>query len=107
MMIFLLVAAALVAIAPLLAAVLVTVASLREDAAKSLAGRPRGPLQAVARRLLQASVGGGSGSAQRRLRVAELLPGWRIRPPRPGPDQAGPVPVTVPSTSAADLTPAD
>jgi len=107
MMIFLLVGAALVAGAPLVAAVLVTVASIREDAAKSLAGRPRGLLQAAARRLLQASVGGGSESALRRLRVAELLPGWRIRSPRPGREPASPVPVTVSSPSASDLTPAD
>ena len=52
-MIFLLIAAALVAGAPLVAALLVSVASIREDAAKSLAGRPPGPLARAARRLLQ------------------------------------------------------
>lgn len=56
-MIFLIVAAALVAGAPVLAAVLVSVASVREDVAKSLAGHPPGPVTAVARRLLRASVG--------------------------------------------------
>lgn len=51
-MIFLLVVAAVVVAAPLAAAVLVTVASLREDSARSLTGRPPGLLAAVARRLL-------------------------------------------------------
>jgi hypothetical protein len=51
-MIFLLVVAAVVVAAPLAAAVLVTVASLREDSARSLAGRPPGVLAAIARRLL-------------------------------------------------------
>jgi hypothetical protein len=51
-MIFLLVVAAVVVAAPLAAAVLVTVASLREDSARSLAGRPPGLLTAIARRLL-------------------------------------------------------
>ena len=68
-MIFLLVAAALVAGAPLVAAVLVSVASVREDAAKSLAGHPPGLLSGAVRRLLQASVGG-SGPLQRPPRVA-------------------------------------
>jgi|HubBroStandDraft_3_1064219.scaffolds.fasta_scaffold532598_1 hypothetical protein len=51
-MIFLLVAAAVVVAAPLVAAILVTVASLREDSARSLTGRPPGPLTAAVRRLL-------------------------------------------------------
>jgi hypothetical protein len=51
-MILLLVAAAVVVAAPIVAAVLVTVASLREDSARSLSGRPPGPLAAAARRLL-------------------------------------------------------
>jgi hypothetical protein len=62
-MIFLLAAAALLAGAPLIAAVLVSFASVREDAAKSLAGFPPGPLARAVRRLLQASVGG-SGQLQ-------------------------------------------
>lgn len=52
-MIFLLVVAAVVVATPLAAAVLVTVASLREDSARSLAGRPPGWLTAAARRLLR------------------------------------------------------
>jgi hypothetical protein len=51
-MILLLVAAAVVVAAPIVAAVLVTIASLREDSARSLTGRPPGPLAAAARRLL-------------------------------------------------------
>ena len=51
-MIFLLVAAAVIVAAPLVAAVLVTVASLREDSARSLTGRAPGVLTATARRLL-------------------------------------------------------
>ena len=51
-MIFLLVAAAVVVAAPLVAAVLVTVASLREDSAQTLTGRPPGLITAAARRLL-------------------------------------------------------
>jgi hypothetical protein len=69
-MIFLVVAAALLVGAPLLAAVLVTVASHREDAAQSLALRPPGPLSAVARRLLDARVGG-SGPMPRRSAAAD------------------------------------
>jgi hypothetical protein len=77
-MIFLLIAAALVAGAPLVASVLVSVASLREDAAKSLTGRPPGPVARAARRLLQARVGG-SGSQQHPRRV--------IGPRRPADDE--------------------
>ena len=51
-MIFLLVAAALVVGAPLGAAILVSFASRREDAAHTLTGRPPGPVTAMARRLL-------------------------------------------------------
>ncbi|MGO8957017.1 MAG: hypothetical protein ACLQFR_06585 [Streptosporangiaceae bacterium] len=51
-MIFLLVAGALIVGAPILATILVSVASLREDAQRSLAGRPPGQLTAAARRLL-------------------------------------------------------
>jgi hypothetical protein len=77
-MIFLLVAAALVAGTPLIAAVLVSVASVREDGAKSLAGRPPGPVARAARRLLQARVGG-SGSLQRPRRLTGQLRGGRPR----------------------------
>jgi len=68
-MIFLVAAAALLAGAPLIAALLVSVASVREDAAKSLAGFPPGPLARAVRRLLQASVGG-SGPREKPHRVS-------------------------------------
>ena len=55
--IVLLVVAAVVVGAPLGAAVLVTVASHREDAAHTLAGRPPGPFAAAARRLLRLRIG--------------------------------------------------
>jgi|SRR5215472_8852483 len=65
---FLLAAAAVVVAAPLVAAVLVTVASLREDASRSLGGRPPGVLTAAARRLLgvrtRASAGSRAGPRQ-------------------------------------------
>ena len=51
-MIFLLTAAALVVGAPLVAAILVSVASRHEDSARTFAGRPPGPLAAAARRLI-------------------------------------------------------
>jgi hypothetical protein len=51
-MIFLLVAGALIVGAPILAAILVAIASLREDAERSLVGRPPGKVAAAARRLL-------------------------------------------------------
>lgn len=57
-MIFLLVAGALIAGAPILAVVLVSIASLREDAGRTLGGRPPGALAAAARRLLAARAGG-------------------------------------------------
>jgi len=57
-LIVLLVVAAVVAGAPLGAAVLVTIASHREDAAGTLAGRPAGPFAAASRRLLCLSIGG-------------------------------------------------
>jgi len=56
--IILLVVAAVVVGAPLGAAVLVTVASHREDAARTLAGRPPGPFAAAARRLVCLRIGG-------------------------------------------------
>jgi hypothetical protein len=51
-MVVLLVAAAVVAGAPLVAALLVSVASLREEAGHSLARRPGNWIEAAARRLL-------------------------------------------------------
>jgi len=88
-MIFLIVAAALVAGAPLVAAVLVSVASVREDAAKSLAGLPPGLFAAAARRLLRAGVGDVR-PLQRPLRASVRLPhalvfGQRRRASRTGP----------------------
>ena len=54
----LLVVAALVVGAPIAAAVLVTLASHREDFSRSLGGRPPGPLAAAARALLCLRIGG-------------------------------------------------
>jgi hypothetical protein len=51
-MVVLLVAAAAVVGAPLVAALLVSVASLREEAEHNLASRPRNWIEAAARRLL-------------------------------------------------------
>jgi hypothetical protein len=51
-MLFLLAAAAVVVVAPIIAALLVSVASLREDSGRTLAGRPPGRIAALARRLL-------------------------------------------------------
>jgi len=68
-MIFLLVAAAVVVGAPLLAAMLVTIASLHEDSARSLNGRPPGMLAAAARRLLSFRSGTGLAVSNRS--------GWR------------------------------
>jgi hypothetical protein len=51
MIILLVVAAGLVS-APIVAAVIVTVASLREESAYTLCSRPPGRLEAIARRLL-------------------------------------------------------
>jgi hypothetical protein len=79
---FLLIAIAAITAAPLLAAILVTAASLREDYDQSLAGRPPGPVTAAARWLLRARVGTGTGRP-RRLRVRRALTGrmqptWKI-----------------------------
>lgn len=52
-MIILLVVAAVVVAAPFAAVVLVTIASLREDAEKSLTRRPPGWIEAAARRMLR------------------------------------------------------
>ncbi len=52
MLIIAIVIAAVVVATPLAAAVLVTFASLREDAARSLSGRPPGWIEATVRRLL-------------------------------------------------------
>jgi hypothetical protein len=57
-MIILLVLAAVVVGAPLLAAVLVSIASLREDAERSLTGRAPGWFTAAARRLLRVNSAG-------------------------------------------------
>ena len=65
-MIFLLVAAAVVVGAPIIAAMLVTVASLHEDSARSLGGRAPGVLAAAARRLLCLRTSGSDRSRKRR-----------------------------------------
>ena len=81
-MIVLLVVAAVVVGAPLGAAVLVTVASHREDAAHTLAGRPPGPFAAASRRLLCLSIGG----AAYPRRTASPRRQNRRTPPMPGPE---------------------
>jgi hypothetical protein len=92
-MIFLLAVAALLAGAPLVAAVLVGVASVREDAAKSLAGHPPGLLTRAARGLLRANVGG-AGPLLRPPRVTEPMAGSRQRwqPQRAAPTDPLPAP---------------
>jgi hypothetical protein len=98
-MIFLLAAAALLAGAPLVAAVLVSVASVREDAAKSLAGHPPGLLARAARRLLRANVGG-TGPLLRPHRVSEAMAGGQQRWQPQRASGTGPVPA--PRSSADD-----
>jgi hypothetical protein len=78
-MFFLLIAGAAITAAPLIAAVLVTAASLREDYDQSLAGRPPGPVTAAARWLLRARVGASTGR-RRPLRITRVLPGRRRLP---------------------------
>ena len=75
-MIVLLVVAAVVVGAPFGAAVLVTLASHHEDAARTLAGRPPGPFAAAARRLVCLRIGG---TAYPRRQA-------RGNPPMPGPE---------------------
>jgi hypothetical protein len=104
-MIFLLVAAALLAGAPLVAAVLVSVASVREDAAKSLAGHPPGRLSGAVRRLLRARVGG-SGPVQRPRRVTRQLTGGRPRWQPEHANPAGPIhPARWPADDAGESRP--
>jgi hypothetical protein len=67
-MTFLLVAAAIVVAAPLGAALLVTVASRNEEAARTLTGTPPGLLTACARRLLRVPAPG----RHRKARTAAL-----------------------------------
>jgi hypothetical protein len=62
--------AAVIVAAPLGAAVLVTVASHREDAARTLAGRPPGPFAALARALLCLRIGGIAYPRRQRSRYA-------------------------------------
>jgi hypothetical protein len=90
---YLLAVAAVVVAAPLAAAVLVTVASLREDASKSLAGRPPGLLTAAARRLLSLRT---SGSASQR--------GPAGPPPADGPADGPADEVPPPPSGSADST---
>jgi hypothetical protein len=77
-MIILLAAAAVVVALPLVAAVLVSIASMREDAGKSLIGRAPNRLDAVARRLLSVQTGGSSRRSRQRV----------SRPRTPGRDEA-------------------
>jgi hypothetical protein len=74
----LLVVAAIVVSAPLGAAVLVTLASLREDADHTLAGRAPGWMTSVARRVLRAQTRGVGG-----------VPPRGGRPARPGSEDMG------------------
>jgi hypothetical protein len=69
-MITLLVLAALVAAAPIIATLLVSVASRREDAERSLTGRAPGWVTSAARRLL-------------RVPASRLSPPRQLRVPRP------------------------
>jgi hypothetical protein len=78
--IVLLVVAAVVVGAPLGAAVLVTVASHREDAAGTLAGRPPGPFAAASRRLLCLSIGGAA-YPRRQNRRNPSMPGPEAKIP--------------------------
>jgi hypothetical protein len=71
-MIVLLVVAAVLVAAPIGAAVLVTVASHREDAARSVAGRPPGPFAAAARRLVCLRIGGTAYPRRQGRRIATL-----------------------------------
>jgi fructose-1,6-bisphosphatase/sedoheptulose 1,7-bisphosphatase-like protein len=57
-MIFLVVAGALIVGASIVAVILVSIASLREDAARSLGGSPPGAVAAAARRLLSVRTDG-------------------------------------------------
>jgi hypothetical protein len=82
-MIILLTLAAIVAGAPILVALLVSIASLREDAEHSLGGRAPGWLTRAARRLLHADMAAGS----RRVDVPRLprqrAPDHHEGPPEP------------------------
>lgn len=99
-MIFLLAAAALVVGAPLVAAILVSVASHREDSAHSFAGRPPGPLAAAARRLICGASGprrrarpGPSGARASVLNNARVPPSRRAADDIPGRGRLSPRPL--------------
>jgi hypothetical protein len=79
MLIIVIVIAAVVVATPLLAAAAVTFASLREDAAHSLSGRPPGRLEAVVRRLLGAV---GPAQARRRADFDRKMPDQMLPRPR-------------------------
>jgi hypothetical protein len=84
-MIFLLVTGALIVGAPILAAILVAIASLREDAERSLTGRAPGQLAAAARRLLSVRTesvrAADSGPASGPATIDDVIfePAWRLR----------------------------
>jgi hypothetical protein len=97
-MIILVAVAAAVVGAPIVAAVIVSYASLREESAYSLCSRPPGRLAAFARRLLSFQSYGGANMLE------PLIP----RPRRPAGDGDGPrdgtagTPGTAPRTGGAD-----
>lgn len=105
-MIFLLVAAALVVGTPLMATVLVTIASLREDSHRSLTGRPPGILTAAARKLLYYRSGapeagrGPQDAGRARHKDDESHVTQRV--PRPRPADAGDITQRVPRPRPSD-----
>jgi len=74
MLTIVIVIAAVIVAAPLGAAAIVTVASLREDAEQSLSGRPPGRLEAISRRILGSVPAVRSASPRRRRARASDLP---------------------------------
>ncbi len=114
-MIFLLVAGALIVGAPILAAILVAAASLREDAEHSLAGRPPGKLAAAARRLLSvrtenaraADTGSVSGPAYIDIARRSVANPGPTGPARAGTAPTGAALARVPAPRLADREQAD
>jgi hypothetical protein len=98
MLIIVIVIAAVVVGSPLIAAGLVTFASLREDSAHSLGGRPPGAIAATVRRLLGNATPGRRAAPRRRTpRAAASGPemaGQVVPRPRRSPEQ-NPAPSTL------------